>query len=55
VCGDGLEFAKVLGWAASNTMETGFCLEALDSALRNTGKVPEIFNTDQGCQFTSAE
>ena len=46
---------KVLGWAVSNTMETGLCLEALDKALTNTGKVPEIFNTDQGCQFTSAE
>ena len=42
---------KVLGWAVSNTMETGLCLEALAA----TGRVPEIFNTDQGCQFTSAE
>jgi len=46
---------KVLGWAVSNTMETGLCLEALDQALANTGRVPEIFNTDQGCQFTSEE
>jgi putative transposase len=46
---------KVLGWAVSNTMETGLCLEALDKALTNTGTVPEIFNTDQGCQFTSVE
>ncbi|MFT6864842.1 MAG: hypothetical protein ACJAVK_003413 [Akkermansiaceae bacterium] len=46
---------KVLGWAVSNTMETRLCLEALDKALTNTGAVPEIFNTDQGCQFTSAE
>ena len=46
---------KVLGWAVSNTMETGLCLEALDQALANTGTVPEIFNTDQACQFTSAE
>ena len=46
---------KVLGWAVSNTMETGFCLEALENALTATGRVPEIFNTDQGCQFTSAE
>ena len=46
---------KVLGWAVSNTMETGLCLEALDNALAATGQVPEIFNTDQGCQFTSAE
>jgi len=46
---------KVLGWAVSNTMGAGLCLEALDKALVGTGKVPEIFNTDQGCQFTSAE
>jgi putative transposase len=46
---------KVLGWAVSNTMETGLCLEALENALSSTGCVPEIFNTDQGCQFTSAE
>lgn len=46
---------KVLGWAVSNTMETGLCLEALEKALTSTGKVPGIFNTDQGCQFTSAE
>jgi putative transposase len=46
---------KVLGWAVSNTMETGLCLEALENALSATGRVPEIFNTDQGCQFTSAE
>ena len=46
---------KVLGWAVSNTMETGLCLEALDNALAATGRVPEIFNTDQGCQFTSIE
>ena len=46
---------KVLGWAISNTMETGFCLEALENALIATGQIPEIFNTDQGCQFTSAE
>jgi putative transposase len=46
---------KVLGWAVSNTMETGLCLEALGNALEATGRVPEIFNTDQGCQFTSEE
>ena len=46
---------KVLGWAVSNTMGTELCLEALEKALDSTGKVPEIFNTDQGCQFTSAE
>jgi putative transposase len=46
---------KVLGWALSNTMGSDLCLEALDMALKSTGRVPEIFNTDQGCQFTSAE
>jgi len=46
---------KVLGWALSNTMGTDLCLEALEMALDATGTVPEIFNTDQGCQFTSAE
>ncbi len=46
---------KVLGWAVSNTMGTELCLEALREALASTGKVPEIFNTDQGCQFTSEE
>jgi putative transposase len=46
---------RVLGWAVSNTMETGLCLEALENALAAAGSVPEIFNTDQGCQFTSAE
>ena len=46
---------KVLGWALSNTMGTDLCLEALESALGATGRVPGIFNTDQGCQFTSAE
>ena len=42
----------VLAWRLSNTMDTGFCIEALEAALR-TG-TPEIFNTDQGAQFTSA-
>ena len=46
---------KVLGWAVSNTMEVEFCLSALNQALVNTGRTPEIFNTDQGSQFTSAE
>jgi putative transposase len=46
---------KVLGWALSNTMGTDLCLEALEKALSASGKVPEIFNTDQGCQFTSQE
>jgi len=41
----------VLSWELSNTMEVGFCVEALDSALLMAR--PEIFNTDQGSQFTS--
>ncbi len=40
---------------AANTMGTELCLEALERAVSSTGRVPEIFNTDQGCQFTSAE
>jgi len=43
----------VLAWRLSNSMETSFCLEALDAALARHGR-PEIFNTDQGSQFTSA-
>jgi putative transposase len=46
---------KVLGWAVSNTMGTGLCLEALEMALGATGTRPGIFNTDQGSQFTSAD
>lgn len=46
---------KVLGWAAANTMDTGLCLEALNQALESTGKIPGIFNTDQGSQFTGGE
>ncbi len=44
---------RVLSWALSTTLEKEFCLEALRAALR-TAK-PEIFNTDQGAQFTSPE
>jgi putative transposase len=43
----------VLAWRLSNTLDTDFCLEALEEAL-NEGK-PEIFNSDQGVQFTSQE
>lgn len=43
---------KVLSWRLSNTMDTRFCVEALKEALFKYGP-PEIFNTDQGCQFTS--
>jgi len=45
---------KVLAWRLSNTMEVGFCIEALKEALAKYG-APEIFNTDQGSQFTSSE
>jgi putative transposase len=43
----------VLAWRLSNTMDTAFCIDALDEALARFGR-PEIFNTDQGSQFTSA-
>ena len=43
---------RVLAWRVSNTMTLDFCVEALEEALRRYGK-PQIFNTDQGSQFTS--
>jgi putative transposase len=43
---------KVLSWQLSNTLEADFCVEALEDALLRHGR-PEIFNTDQGAQFTS--
>ena len=43
---------KVLAWRLSNTMDVSFCVEALEEALDRHGP-PEIFNTDQGSQFTS--
>jgi putative transposase len=43
---------KVLSWRLSNTMEADFCVEALKEAIERYG-CPEIFNTDQGAQFTS--
>jgi putative transposase len=43
----------VLAWRLSNTMEVSFCVAALEEALVRFGK-PDIFNTDQGSQFTSA-
>lgn len=45
---------KVLTWRLSNTLSSDFCIAALKEALTRYGK-PEIFNTDQGSQFTSAE
>ena len=43
---------RVLAWRLSITMETTFCIEALEAALARHG-APEIFNTDQGSQFTA--
>jgi len=43
---------KVLAWRISNTLEADFCVEALNEAIHRFG-TPEIFNTDQGSQFTS--
>jgi putative transposase len=43
----------VVAWRLSNSLETSFCLEALEESLRSG--MPEIFNTDQGVQFTSDE
>ena len=43
----------LVAWRLSNTMETGFCAEALGDALKQG--TPEVFNTDQGSQFTSRE
>jgi putative transposase len=44
----------VLSWRLSNTMDASFCVDALEEAMARYGK-PEIFNTDQGSQFTSAD
>jgi putative transposase len=44
----------VLAWDLSNTLDARFCVEAVQRAIEQHG-APEIFNTDQGCQFTSAE
>ena len=44
---------RVLAWRVSTTMEVDFCIEAVEAALATYGR-PEIFNTDQGSQFTSA-
>jgi putative transposase len=44
---------RVLSWRLSITLEAAFCVEALEEALAKHGK-PDIFNTDQGSQFTGA-
>jgi putative transposase len=43
---------KVMSWRLSNTLDSGFCVNCLEQALQEYG-IPETFNTDQGCQFTS--
>lgn len=43
---------RVLSWRVSNTLSADFCIEAVEEAIEHYGK-PEIFNTDQGTQFTS--
>ena len=43
----------VLSWRLSNSLEGSFCIDALEDALAASGQVPEIFDTDQGVQFTS--
>ena len=43
---------KVLAWQVSNSLDSSFCVECLESALQQYG-APKIFNTDQGCQFTA--
>ena len=45
---------KVLSWRLSNTLTTDFCIEAVEEAMKKYG-TPEIFNTEQGCQFTRLE
>jgi putative transposase len=43
----------VLSWKLSNSLDTKFCLEALEMAL-GSGRKPDVFHSDQGCQFTSS-
>ena len=45
---------RILAWRLSNTMEASFCIDAVEEALAKHG-CPQIFNTDQGSQFTSAD
>ena len=44
---------NVLSWKLSNSLDTEFCLDALEMALGG-GRKPQIFHSDQGCQFTSS-
>ena len=43
----------VLSWKLSNTLDSSFCVEAFQQAVKVAGRAPEIFNTDQGSQFTA--
>ena len=45
---------NVLSWKLSNSLDTEFCPEALEKALGG-GRKPEVFHSDQGCQFTSVD
>ena len=45
---------NILSWKLSNSLDTQFCMDALEMALAS-GSRPEIFHSDQGCQFTSAD
>ena len=49
-----LHSRHVLSWKLSNSLDTEFCLEALEMAL-SSGRRPQIFHSDQGCQFTSTD
>ncbi len=45
---------KLLSWRLSNTLDTAFCIDALEEALDHYGK-PDIFNSDQGVQYTAKD
>jgi len=45
---------NVLSWKLSNSLDTEFCLDALEMALEG-GRKPQVFHSDQGCQFTSSD
>jgi putative transposase len=45
---------NILSWKLSNSLDTEFCLDALEMAL-GAGRKPEVFHSDQGCQFTSSD
>jgi putative transposase len=46
---------RVLAWKVSNSMDVSLCIDTVNDAIRKTGVTPEIMNSDQGCQYTSAE